>query len=111
MNAALGQLNARIQPALPGVLNSAVAALSAMFLAEHHGAPVMLFSLLLGMSLNFLTQDEGRGDGRRPSRAAHGIDLVAQQVLRLGVALLGLRITVEQVVPWAGRRWSWCCCC
>jgi len=103
MNAALGQLSARIQPALPGVLISAVVALSAMFLAEHYGAPVMLFALLLGMSLNFLTQDEGSGDGHRPSRAALGIDLVARQVLRLGVALLGLRITVEQVVAlgWA----------
>jgi uncharacterized membrane protein YadS len=44
----------------------------------------MLFALLLGMAMNFLSQ-EG------PCRP--GIELAAKQLLRLGVALLGLRIT------------------
>ena len=92
------KLPARLKPWLPGVAVSAVVALSAMFLSEHYGAPVMLFALLLGMALNFLTQEEGAGEHRRASRSAAGIDLVAKQVLRLGVALLGLRITADQVV-------------
>ncbi|WP_439114917.1 YeiH family protein [Hydrogenophaga sp.] len=85
---------ARAKPLLPGLAVSAVVALSAMFLAEHYGAPVMLLALLLGMSLNFLTQEEGG----QMNRSATGIDFTAKQVLRLGVALLGLRITAYQVM-------------
>ena len=48
----------------------------------------MLFALLLGMALNFLSDE---------TSSAAGIDFSAKQVLRLGVALLGLRITVSQV--------------
>ena len=82
------------RPLLPGLIISAVVAVAAMFLAEHHGAPVMLFALLLGMALNFLSQEES---GRK-TRSAAGIDFTARQVLRLGVALLGLRITTSQVL-------------
>jgi uncharacterized integral membrane protein (TIGR00698 family) len=73
----------------PGLLVSAVVAVASLSLAEHHGAPVMLFALLLGMALNFLSHD---------GRCAAGIDFTAKQVLRVGVALLGLRITAAQVV-------------
>lgn len=72
----------------PGFTLSAVVALAAMFLARHYDAPLMLFALLLGMALNFLSKDQ---------RSAAGIDVVARQVLRMGVALLGLRLTVDQV--------------
>lgn len=90
MNAVRG----RLLSLWPGLLVSGVVAVAAMFLAEHHGAPVMLLALLLGMALNFLTQE----DGGRPHRTAAGIDFTAKAVLRLGVALLGLRITLEQVL-------------
>lgn len=73
---------------LPGMVISAVVTVAAMSLADHYHAPVMLFALLLGMALNFLSKE--------PSSAA-GIDFSAKQVLRLGVALLGLRITASQV--------------
>ncbi len=72
----------------PGLAVSAVVALAAMFLAKHYGAPALLFALLLGMALNFLSQG---------TRAVEGIEFTARQVLRLGVALLGLRLTVGQV--------------
>ncbi len=72
----------------PGVLACAVVAAASTFLAEHYGAPVMLFALLLGMAMNFLS-----GDGP----CAAGIEFTARQVLRIGVALLGLRITVGQI--------------
>lgn len=71
-----------------GLILSTVVAVAALFLAEHYGAPVMLFALLLGMALNFLSQDE---------RCKPGIDFVAKEVLRWGVALLGLKITAAQV--------------
>lgn len=78
----------------PGLLVSTVVAVAAMFLAEHHGAPVMLLALLLGMALNFLTQQEHG----KTSPSAAGIEFSSKVVLRTGVALLGLRITLDQVL-------------
>jgi uncharacterized integral membrane protein (TIGR00698 family) len=72
----------------PGVLACAVVAAASTFLAEHYGAPVMLFALLLGMAMNFLS-----GDGV----CKPGIEFTARSVLRAGVALLGLRITVGEI--------------
>jgi uncharacterized integral membrane protein (TIGR00698 family) len=59
----------------------------------------MLFALLLGLAMNFLS-----GDGP----CAPGIDLMGRQVLRLGIALLGLRITVAQVaaIGWHPVIWT-----
>lgn len=81
-------LYARCALLWPGLAISAVVAVAAQFLAEHYGAPVMLFALLLGMAVNFLSDD---------SRCKPGIEFVARQVLRWGVALLGLKITLDQV--------------
>ena len=72
----------------PGVLACAVVAAASTFLSEHYGAPVMLFALLLGMAMNFLS-------GEGPCKP--GIEFTARELLRLGVALLGLRITVGQI--------------
>lgn len=72
----------------PGVMACAVVAAAAGFLGEHYGAPVLLFALLLGLAMNFLSAD---------GPCAPGIELCARSVLRVGVALLGLRITVTQV--------------
>jgi uncharacterized integral membrane protein (TIGR00698 family) len=79
----------RARTLFPGMLACAVVAAAATFLSEHYGAPVMLFALLLGLAMNFLS-----GDG--PCQP--GIEFTARTVLRLGVALLGLRITLGQVV-------------
>ena len=73
---------------MPGVLACGVVAAAATFLSEHYGAPVMLFALLLGMAMNFLSAE---------GPCAAGIEFTARQLLRVGVALLGLRITVEQI--------------
>ena len=81
-----GQMQARAL--FPGVLACTVVAAASAFLSEHYGAPVMLFALLLGMAMNFLS-----GEGP----CAAGIEFSARQVLRIGVALLGLRITVGQI--------------
>jgi uncharacterized integral membrane protein (TIGR00698 family) len=86
--ALLQQWQHRGQALIPGLLASAVVAAAATFLSEHYGAPVMLFALLLGMAMNFLSV-EG------PCKA--GIEFGARQVLRWGVALLGFRITMDQV--------------
>ena len=80
---------ARGRELFPGVLACAVVAAASTFLSQHYGAPVMLFALLLGMAMNFLSAD---------GPCAPGIEFSARQVLRIGVALLGLRITIAQVV-------------
>jgi uncharacterized integral membrane protein (TIGR00698 family) len=73
---------------LPGLIASTVVAAAASFLSEHYSAPVMLFALLLGMTMNFLAT-------QGPCR--EGIELAARHILRIGVALLGLRITFGQI--------------
>ena len=78
----------------PGVLTCVTVALAATFLSEHYGGPSILFALLLGMAFHFLSTQE---------RAAPGIRFTSSTVLRFGVALLGARISFEQVV---GLGWS-----
>jgi uncharacterized integral membrane protein (TIGR00698 family) len=73
----------------PGLMVAGLVALAAQFLSEHYGAPAMLMAILLGIALNFLSEE---------GRAAPGIGVAARGVLRLGVALLGLRISAEMFV-------------
>lgn len=78
----------RTRELAPGFIVSSVVAAAASFLSEHYGAPVMLFALLLGMSLNFLAAE---------SKCKAGIEFTARTVLRMGIALLGMRITLGQI--------------
>jgi uncharacterized integral membrane protein (TIGR00698 family) len=86
---ALAALPARSRALFPGILACGVVAAAATFLSQHYHAPVMLFALLLGLAMNFLSAD---------GPCAPGIEFTARQVLRIGIALLGLRITGAQVV-------------
>ncbi len=70
---------------LPGLSIAAMIAVTAQFLSEHYGAPVMLMAILLGISLHFLSEE---------GRTVPGVNFAARAVLRLGVALLGLRISL-----------------
>jgi uncharacterized integral membrane protein (TIGR00698 family) len=72
----------------PGLLASLVVAAAAAFLADTYGGPVMLFALLLGMAMNFL----GEVDQCRA-----GIAFASRNVLRIGVAMLGFRITLWEI--------------
>lgn len=85
---ALMNAHQRSKELLPGFIVSAVVAAAACFLSEHYGAPVMLFALLLGMGLNFLSAD---------GKCKAGIEFTARTVLRIGIALLGMRITLGQI--------------
>ena len=78
---------------LPGSGLAAVAALAATLVAQLHGGPQMLYALFFGMALNDLSQQP---------RTKPGIEFCARQVLRLGVGLLGARITATQI---AGLSW------
>lgn len=81
-------LSLRARELMPGFAVSVVVAAAACFLSEHYGAPVMLFALLLGMGLNFLASD---------TKCKAGIEFTARTVLRAGIALLGMRITLGQI--------------
>jgi uncharacterized integral membrane protein (TIGR00698 family) len=72
----------------PGILVSMVVAMAALSLAEHYHASAMLFALLLGMAMNFLSTE---------GRCVPGIRFSASTLLRIGVALLGVRITLGQI--------------
>ncbi len=88
MNAARALVPPIVTGVGPGLLASLVVAAAASFLADHYGGPVMLFALLLGMAMNFL------GD---VDKCRAGIDFAARTVLRVGVALLGFRITLWEI--------------
>jgi uncharacterized integral membrane protein (TIGR00698 family) len=77
-----------IHAVYPGVLVAGTIALASTWLAQHYTAPVMLFALLLGMAFHFL-HEEGR--------CVAGIEFSSRSVLRVGVALLGVRITLGQI--------------
>jgi len=79
----------KAQIVFPGILMAIVVALAAKFISEHYGAPVMLTALLIGMAFNFLTEDE--------CKCLAGIEFSAKARLRVGVALLGLGITLQQI--------------
>lgn len=72
-----------------GFLVSLVIAFAAQFLSEHYGAPAMLMALLLGIAFNFLAEE---------GRCAQGIAFTSRTVLRIGVALLGARISVDLMI-------------
>ncbi len=80
------RLSTRARVIAPGLTVAVLVALAASFLSEHYGAPAMLMAILLGIALHFLSEE---------GRSAPGIDFAAREVLRLGVALLGVRISIE----------------
>jgi uncharacterized integral membrane protein (TIGR00698 family) len=74
---------------LPGALVTAAAALAAAWLADHYAAPLVLMGLLIGLALSFISQDR---------RTHAGLDLMSQTALRIGIVLVGARITATQLI-------------
>ncbi len=85
----LNSLPSMAQAWWPGLAVTGAVAIAAQFLSDHYGAPAMLMALLLGIAFNFLSEE---------GRCVAGIDLSAKKVLRIGVALLGMRISVDLLV-------------
>lgn len=79
---------------LPGIALSGVIAMAATLVSNLHGGPQFLYALFFGVAFHYLSQD----DKTRP-----GIEFCSRAVLRLGVGLLGARITATQI---AGLGWS-----
>lgn len=78
----------------PGTALAGVIALAATFVSTLHGGPQLLYALFFGAAFHYLSHEPAT----KP-----GIEFCARTVLRLGVGLLGARITVEQVAAlgWA----------
>jgi uncharacterized integral membrane protein (TIGR00698 family) len=81
-------LRAAASTIAPGVASTLIVALAATYLSDHYHAPPVIFALLLGMALNQLSSE---------ARYAPGINVSARTLLRISVALLGLRITFGQI--------------
>ncbi len=73
----------------PGLLVAGTIALAATWLSQQYHSPVMLFALLFGMTFHFLYEE---------GRCVAGIEFSSKAVLRVGVALLGARITAHQIL-------------
>ncbi|WP_417668126.1 YeiH family protein [Roseibium sp.] len=84
----LSRTHQRLGQLLPGVLLCATIAAAAGFVSDHYGGPVMLFALLLGVAFHFLSQE---------GPCIEGIEFTARTLLRIGVALLGARVTLQQI--------------
>ena len=82
------QLSTGARRYYPGLLLCATIAAAASFLSDHYGGPAMLFALLLGIAFNFVTED---------GKAKDGVEFTSKFVLRLGVGLLGIRITLDEI--------------
>jgi uncharacterized membrane protein YadS len=79
---------------LPGILFSITIGMAATFISSAYGGPTVLFALLLGMAFNFISQE---------SQLSPGVAFSSRSILRFGVATLGARITMEQIL---GLGWS-----
>ncbi|MBC8050931.1 MAG: putative sulfate exporter family transporter [Chitinophagales bacterium] len=87
--AVLDRAHGAARSLFPGLAVSFIIAAAAAHLSEHYGGPVMLFAVLLGMALGFLGENK---------LCEPGIQAASKQVLRIGVALLGFRIAIGDVL-------------
>ena len=79
---------------MPGSLLAGVVAMAATLVSTLHGGPQLLYALFFGVAFHYLSDD---------AKTKPGIEFCSRNVLRLGVGLLGARITASQI---AGLGWS-----
>ena len=89
MTASVNNWRETLSAYMPGILMAFTIAAASMFISEHYGAPVMLFALLIGMAFHFLYEEK--------TQCACGIDFTASRLLRIGVALLGVRVSFSEL--------------
>lgn len=77
----------------PGTATCVLIGLAASFVAALHNGPPMLYALLFGTAFHYQSQED---------RTAPGVDFSGRTLLRLGVGLLGARITLEQIAGLGG---------
>ncbi|WP_157269620.1 YeiH family protein [Azohydromonas aeria] len=81
-------LLAQLRGYLPGLLLCGTIALAATFVSEHYGGPQFLYALLIGIAFHFLADSD---------KCQPGVELAARKLVRVGVALLGVRIAASDV--------------
>lgn len=74
---------------LPGLAVAIAATMAAGYLSDHYNAPLTLMALLVGLALNFLSEDV---------RLAPGLAFASHTLLRWGIVLIGARVTLGQVL-------------
>ncbi|MCA1653849.1 MAG: putative sulfate exporter family transporter [Sphingomonadales bacterium] len=79
----------RWRDVVPGLVVALAATAAAAYLSDHYGAPLTLMALLIGLALNFLGGDV---------RLAAGLGFSSRTLLRIGIVLVGVRITLSQIV-------------
>ena len=84
----------RARTLVPGTALACVLALAASFVSSLHGGPQLLYALLFGVAFHYLSHE---------AKTKPGIEFCGRAVLRLGVGLLGARITAAQI---AGLGWE-----
>ena len=94
MKALAAGIAARIGGLWAGAALAAVIAIAATSVSTLHGGPQLLYALFFGVAFHYLSQE---------AKTKPGIEFCARTVLRLGVGLLGARITAAQI---AGLGWT-----
>ena len=79
------QAKSKSQELFPGIAVAVIVAVTAQFLAEHYATPAMLLALLLGIAVSFLGEE---------GKTVPGIAFSARTLLRLGIAFLGVRVSM-----------------
>ncbi|WP_225025889.1 YeiH family protein [Xinfangfangia pollutisoli] len=98
MHATFHAVSTSVSRLFRGVFVALLIAGAATFLSDHYGAPAMLMALLLGIALNFLSEEP---------QCAPGIAFASRTVLRFGVALLGLRISWQMLAGLGASSVLW----
>ena len=74
---------------MPGIIVALLIAIAAKFLANNYQVPAMLMAILIGMSLNFLSEE---------GKCVKGLNFSSKNILYLGIILLGTRIDFENIL-------------
>jgi len=81
-------LVARTRTLLPGLLLCLTVAMAAGFMSSQYGGPQVLYALLIGLALHSVGSE---------GALAAGVGFCSRTLLRVGVALLGARITLPVI--------------
>jgi uncharacterized integral membrane protein (TIGR00698 family) len=82
----------------PGMLLAIIVSIAAAWISEHYGAPRMLMGLLIGLAINFANADV---------RLHPGLGFASKTLLRWGIVLAGLQITLWQIVDLGWGSFIW----
>lgn len=87
-NAWLAKALASVTAKTPGLLLCALIAAASTLISQSYGGPLFLYALLLGMAFNSILAG---------SKLTEGVAFTTKTLLRLGVALMGLRLSLDMV--------------